>query len=252
MARFRTADGRAVPAVTADEMRAVDRVAVEDVGLSLLQMMENAGRRLASTARETATRSPADGPVVVLAGDGGNGGGGLCAARHLSNHGTPVRVVLDRGPGDLSGAAAAQHRVLAAAGVPVGTGVDLADAGVVVDALVGYGLEGPLRGRAGELAAACNRATAPTLSLDVPSGVDASTGARPGPAVVADRTLTLALPKHGLADGGGDLWLADIAIPPTVFERVGVPYRQPFGGRPAVPLTVDERDDEPSRPEGLS
>jgi NAD(P)H-hydrate epimerase len=91
-AAFRTDGGIDVPAVTADGMRAVDRVAVEDVDLGLLQMMENAGRILAETAVEMAP----EGEIAVFAGGGGNGGGGLCSARHLANRGRDVTIVLDR------------------------------------------------------------------------------------------------------------------------------------------------------------
>jgi len=97
---FRTESGRQVAAVTAAEMRDVDRTAVEEFGLSLLQMMENAGRNLARHVRDTGHE-----PVVVLAGNGGNGGGGLCAARHLANREVDVSVVLDRSPENLEGAA---------------------------------------------------------------------------------------------------------------------------------------------------
>ena len=108
--RFETADGRAVPAVTAATMREVDRVAVEEVGLPLLSMMENAGRALARVVRaERGGRR-----VVVLAGGGGNGGGGLACARHLANRDVPVEVVLDRDPAALAGATATQWRIVLA------------------------------------------------------------------------------------------------------------------------------------------
>jgi NAD(P)H-hydrate epimerase len=84
---WETPTGVRVPGVTADEMRAVDRVAVDDVGLQLLQMMENAGRGLATVVR---SRQPER--VVVVAGNGGNGGGGLACARHLANRGVEVSV----------------------------------------------------------------------------------------------------------------------------------------------------------------
>jgi NAD(P)H-hydrate epimerase len=223
---FWTSDGQAVPAVTAEEMGAVDRVAVEDVGLALKQMMENAGRNLAAQARELRT---ADEEVVVLAGNGGNGGGGMACARHLANRDIPVSVVLDRDPADLSGAAAQQHGILAAMDVPIGVGpVSVPDSsGLVIDALVGYGLSGPLGGVAADLV----RKTADadhTLSLDIPTGRNATTGAESGVAVAPDRVLTLALPKTGLADGDWDLWLADIAIPATVYDRLDIPYTGPF------------------------
>ena len=224
---FRTSDGRAVTAVTAEEMRAVDRVAVEDVGLALKQMMENAGRNLAAHARELRST---DGDVFVLAGDGGNGGGGMACARHLANRDISVSVVLDREPADLSGAAAQQHAVLLAMGVPVGVGPDAVpgDPALVVDALVGYGLSGPLGGVAADLVPTTADADS-VLSLDVPTGRDATTGAEPGAAVAPDRVLTLALPKTGLAGGDWDLWLADIAIPTTVYDRLAIPYSGPFG-----------------------
>jgi NAD(P)H-hydrate epimerase len=235
MVRFVTASGRRVPAVDAEGMREVDRVAVEEVGLALLQMMENAGRTLAANAREMA----GEGPVVVVAGAGGNGGGGLCAARHLANHGDDVRVVLDRDPEELSGAAATQYRVLSETGTPVGTAADaFDDAGLLVDALIGYGLDGLVEGRAAYLISATNRSDARVLSLDVPSGLNATTGERPGPSVSADRTLTLALPKTGLTTVR-DLRLADIGIPAGVYERVGVDYAQPFDGRPAVRVSPE-------------
>ncbi|RLM83512.1 NAD(P)H-hydrate epimerase, partial [Haloarcula sp. Atlit-7R] len=98
---FKTERGRVVSAVTADQMREVDRVAVDTVSLGLLQMMEHAGRNLAEVARETVestegTETAENGRIVVLAGNGGNGGGGICAARHLANGGIDVTVVLDR------------------------------------------------------------------------------------------------------------------------------------------------------------
>jgi NAD(P)H-hydrate epimerase len=114
---FRTGTGRQVPAVTAAEMREVDRVAVEEFGVSLQQMMENAGRNLARHVREVGA-----GPVVVLAGNGGNGGGGLCAARHLVNREIEVSVVLDRPPERLDGAPRRQYETLATMDVPVDDG----------------------------------------------------------------------------------------------------------------------------------
>jgi NAD(P)H-hydrate epimerase len=231
--RFVTDTGDEVPTVTTAEMREVDRIAVEEIGLGLLQMMENAGRTLAGFARELA-----DGPVVVLAGDGGNGGGGLCAARHLANHSCDVRVVLDRPATELTGAAATQYRILegtdaALGGTDLGAAVEAAT--LVVDAVVGYGLSGAPRGRAVDLIDACNAAATPVLSLDVPSGVDATTGDHPGKAVDADHVLTLALPKTGLA-GVDRLWLADIGIPPEVFRWAGIDYTGPFAGRYRIRL----------------
>jgi len=219
---FRTGDGEPVPAVTAEEMRRVDDVAVAAFGIDVLQMMEHAGRALAGAVRDRT-----EGQVTVLAGSGGNGGGGLCAARHLRNRGVEVRVVLDRSPEDLRGPAAHHHETLAAMDVPVAVGADAVadDAETVVDALVGYGLSGSLSGTAAALVAAIGDAPA-VVSLDVPSGLDATTGEALGVAVEADRVVTLALPKTGLAGLSGDLLLADIGLPDGVYDRLDIP---PFG-----------------------
>lgn len=223
---FRTKTGDPIPAVTAAEMREIDQVAVEEYGVSLLQMMENAGRNLAWHVREAG----AD-PVVVLAGNGGNGGGGLCATRHLANRDVAVSVVLDRPPERLDGAARTQYETLTAMGVPMDDGVDAftgRDAGTVVDAVVGYGLDGSLRGTAGELVDEVETLDATVISLDVPSGMVATTGERPGPSVEPDRVLTLALPKTGLVELRGDLYLGDIAIPAGVYHSLDIPYSSPF------------------------
>lgn len=240
---FVTDDGQSVPAVTTGEMREVDRVAVEEVGPELLQMMENAGRTLAEFARARTDES-----VVVLAGDGGNGGGGLCAARHLSNHAWDVQVVLDRPAAELTGAAATQYRILRGTDATLlETDVErcaLDDAGLVVDAVIGYGLRGAPRGPAGELVEASNATPTPVLSLDIPSGMDATTGESPGAAVDADTVLTLALPKTGLfeVESKVEVWLADIGIPREVYRRVGIGYDQPFAGNGRVRLHVDSPD----------
>jgi NAD(P)H-hydrate epimerase len=221
---FETPAGTPLTAVTAEEMRAVDRVATEEIDLSLLPMMENAGRNLAAVVR----KRRADRPVVVFAGGGGNGGGGLACTRHLANRDVPVEVVLDRDPGDLSGAAQTQYRALAAMEVTVRTDPPAATSdALAVDAVVGYGLDEALRSTAADLVEACNDA-ATTVSLDVPSGTNATTGAVPGAAAEADVTVTLALPKTGLGPNAGTLLLGDIAIPATVYERLDVPYRNPF------------------------
>jgi NAD(P)H-hydrate epimerase len=232
---FQTTTGTSVTAVTASEMAAVDRVAVDEFGISLLQMMENAGRNLAWHVRDTRT-----GAVTVLAGNGGNGGGGLCAARHLANRDIPIFVVLDRHPDELDGAARTQYETLAAMGVSVDHGVDALttqDVGVVVDALVGYGLDGPIRGTAAELVETLNETSAPVVSLDVPSGMDATTGKQPGACIDPNRIVTLALPKTGLSEVNTKLSLADIGIPAGVYESLDIQYSNPFDDSYWVALT---------------
>ncbi|MFQ5922743.1 MAG: NAD(P)H-hydrate epimerase, partial [Anaerolineales bacterium] len=107
---FVTEGGKVLPALTEDQMREVDRIAVEDFGLGVLQMMENAGRNLALHAIENVGDPNAE--IVILAGSGGNGGGGISCARHLRNRGYRVRLLLTKDPSELRGSAAAQFHIV--------------------------------------------------------------------------------------------------------------------------------------------
>lgn len=238
---FRTSSGLPVPAVTAQQMREVDRIAVEDFGLGILQMMENAGRHLAGSVIEMLGAEV--GEITILAGSGGNGGGGLCCARHLHNRGFRVWVVLSGERTAVRGATANQLRVLEAAGVePVESSrfrEVVRRARITVDALVGYSLRGAPRGTVAELIALCNEEALRVLSLDLPSGLDATTGETPGEVVRADRTLTLALPKTGLRNLAGELHLADIGILPEVYDRLGFSFQWPVSERYWVTLEAD-------------
>jgi NAD(P)H-hydrate epimerase len=214
---MRAVSRSAVPALTTEQMRAVDRAMVEDLHIELVQMMENAGRNLADLA---ITRfSPSS--VTVLAGPGGNGGGGLVAARHLVNRGSEVQVVL-AAPDRLTPVPAHQADILAQMGVS--TASRPAPADLVIDALIGYSLRGDPAGTAAELITWANDQAAPILALDTPSGLDLTTGAVGTPAIWATATLTLALPKVGLlnAPNVGELYLADISVPSLVYQRMGI------------------------------
>lgn len=184
----------AVPSVTAEEMRDVDAAMTRGFGIDLVQMMELAGFHLAELAVSLAATAAS---ITVLSGSGNNGGGGLVCARHLANRGYTPRVIFDRDLHELPEVTARQAHALTRIGVELSRR-DLAPTDLVIDALIGYGLKGAPAGRARQLIDAANRCDAPTLSLDVPSGLDPSTG-RPSPACIeADATLTLALPKTGL------------------------------------------------------
>jgi NAD(P)H-hydrate epimerase len=219
-----------VPAVTAAQMREVDRIMVEDLGISLLQMMENAGRALAEL-----TRIQLSGVrrrhVVVLAGRGGNGGGGMAAARRLAIWGAEVRVVLAHPETALAEAPMRQLGSLRAIGVPVHRPDEapslMHEADVVLDALLGYSLDGPPREPEAGLIRAANAHAIPILALDLPSGLDPDSGVPHDPTIRATRTMTLALPKVGLlrpeaATSVGELWLADISVPARAYASFGI------------------------------
>jgi NAD(P)H-hydrate epimerase len=237
---MRTVSRNLVPALTTEQMRAVDRAMVDDLHIELVQMMENAGRGLAELA---ITRfSPTS--VTVLAGPGGNGGGGLVAARHLANRGCQVQVVLSE-PARLTPVPAHQADILARMGVP--TASRPSTASLIIDALIGYGLQGDPTGAAAELITWANDQAAPILALDTPSGLDLTTGAVGTPAVRAAATLTLALPKVGLLDAPnvGELYLADISVPPLVYQRMGIPVPELFRQSSLLQIETITRTDDP-------
>ncbi len=227
----------AVPAVSAPEMAEIDRLAVDEFGISLPQMLEQAGSHLAEVARLELGGDLTDKLVVVAAGPGNNGAGGLVAARHLRNRGALVRVILARPVARLGAPAREQVATLLAMAVsccvPAYDVTDeeleamLAKADLVVDALLGYGVAGAPRGEVARQIASIRRSGSRVLSLDVPSGVDPDTGETPGLALAADATVTVALPKLGLLlkdgrDRSGRLYVADIGLPAELYRRVGI------------------------------
>lgn len=219
-------------------MREIDRIAIEETGPNLYQMMENAGRNLALLAIELLGERWQKTRVVVLAGSGGNGGGGFCAARHLANRNVDVRLCLAR-PERMGEVAAWQRKVFQYAG---GREIErrlLPDVrpDLILDALVGYGLKSAPDEGMTELIRWANSTQAGILALDVPSGLNATTGEAPGASIAPIWTMTLALPKTGLLpERTGELYLADIGIPAEAYRRLNLEYTDPFGPHFWVPL----------------
>jgi NAD(P)H-hydrate epimerase len=223
-----------VPAVTADQMREIDRIMVEDLHIELVQMMENAGRNLADLAqRRFRPRS-----VVVLAGIGGNGGGGLVAARHLANRGVAVSVVASRPDSEIAAVTAHQFDIVRRMHLPV---VDTPVGGdLAIDALIGYSIRGDPRQPAAGLIDWITDQPA-VLSLDAPSGLDVTTGRAGTPCVHATATMTPALAKVGLLRSPGtvgELYVADISVPAFAFARVGVEVGELFTDDSIVRVTT--------------
>jgi NAD(P)H-hydrate epimerase len=230
---YRTEHGTTIPAVTTEEMREVDYIAMEETGPNLYQMMENAGRNLAMTVLAELPADVGSTRIVVLAGTGGNGGGGICAARHLANRGLDVTLCVSR-PDALSEVPKFQRKIYAST---MGAVVDVDHlaslrAEIVVDAVLGYSLSDAPNGAAAEMIRWAmeqkRRDGSRIISLDVPSGLDATTGDAPGAHVTADVTMTLALPKTGLHPAAGApqetvgvVRLADIGLPSGLYTRFG-------------------------------
>lgn len=237
-----------LPVLSTDQMREVDRLMIEEYHIQLIQMMENAGRNLALLAARLLDGDVADRPIVVLAGRGNNGGGGLVAARHLLNWGAWVQLLLTHRPDEYQGVPAHQLSILQAMDAPLAwaeEGWELPPADLIVDALIGYGLAGAPRGSAANLIALANSSVAPILSLDAPSGLDTTGGQLYEPFIRAQATMILALPKTGLttpqvASAVGELYLADISVPPELYSRLGLNVPPIFAAGPLLHLTIED------------
>lgn len=216
-----------LPVLTTAQMAEVDRLMTAEYQISLIQMMENAGRNLAELARRQLAGQVADRSVVVLSGAGNNGGGGLAAARHLHNWGAQVYLQLAFDVDRLKEIPAHQLLALSAMELPSNQDLELEKADLIIDALIGYGLSGDPRPPVAGWIDAANNAGPPILALDAPSGLDTTSGIPGKPCIQAAATLTLALPKTGLMISQarpyvGDLYLADISVPPELYRRIGV------------------------------
>jgi len=236
--QFKSDSGLIFPAVTAEQVGEIDRIAMEETGPNLYQMMENAGRNLAVHSIEFLSRMRASAPVLVLAGAGGNGGGGICAARHLINHGVESVVCLAGMP--RSGTVPFfQLEIFQQSGGQI-VGAESLSAlkpGLILDALVGYRLQNEPRGLAARLIDWVAGQSVPVISLDVPSGINATTGNAPGVYIRPVQTLTLALPKTGLtAEACGHLYLADIGIPAKIYGKIGIGNVPSFGPEYILPI----------------
>ena len=217
--------------LTADEMARADTLAIAG-GVAGATLMENAGRAVAD---EVAKRFPDQESVVVLCGPGNNGGDGFVAARHLMERGYRVRLGFDGDLGRLPKDAAAMAKRFAGRIEPLSSDI-LTGAGVVVDALFGAGLARPIEGKLATLIGRVNASAVPVVAVDVPSGIDGSTGEVRGVAINAVATVTFfrLKPGHLLLPGRihcGAVQLADIGIPASVLAEIAP---KTFANEPAL------------------
>lgn len=212
-----------LPLLSTEQMIEVDRLMIEQYGINLLQMMENAGRVLAQLARERFLGN-AD-RVIVFAGTGGNGGGALVCARRLINWGVGVEICLSN-PDKLKEVPAHQLQILKQMDAKIREFSDLIvdSYDLIIDGLIGYSIKGSPSGVVAQMIHWINDQKASVLSLDTPSGIELTDGVVHHPVVNADATLTLALPKKGLMNEQvkpirGELYLGDISVPPQLYAR---------------------------------
>jgi NAD(P)H-hydrate epimerase len=211
-----------------DEVRELDRRAIEDFDVPSIVLMENAGRGCAELLMRL---NPERQPVVILCGPGNNGGDGFVIARHLDNAGWPVTAIYiaDRVP--TRGDAATNFRTAAASELlflqfPLGDGVvrdpvgsrvlelALADGPTtwVVDALFGTGLARPLAEPYAGVLAEVAASKCPVLAIDIPSGLDCDTGEPLGPTIRATHTATFVAPKRGFLNPSSKAWTGEVHV----------------------------------------
>jgi hydroxyethylthiazole kinase-like uncharacterized protein yjeF len=186
--------------VTAAEMRAIDRATSDRFGVPSLTLMENAGTAVAEHAL---THYPAAQRIVVFCGKGNNGGDGFVAARHLSEKGMVVQVILLAAPADLRGDAAEMYRKLPVSAVVVRSSDELksnrarfADAALYLDAILGTGFKPPVKGLYAEAIEILNQSHAPVIAVDIPSGADADAMMpQQGTVARADSIVTFTAPR---------------------------------------------------------
>ena len=221
-----------LPLVTAGRMREIDRLAAEQRGLRVIDLMENAGRAVAAETLAFLAalgQDPRSSRVAVCCGRGANGGDGLVAARVLKESCASVWVCLCAPRPEKTGTypepvAANLERVRALGLAPASAedaaalGAALERADVVLDGVLGTGASGPPAGAAARVISAIAASGKPVVSIDIPSGLDPDTGGHEGVCVTAALTLALGLPKQGLAAAQarpyvGVLKVLDIGFP---------------------------------------
>ncbi len=228
----------ALPIATARETGRIDARAIESYGIPSSCLMETAGARAADLVWEEYGRSGLR--AVVVAGKGNNGGDGFVIARHLLNMGAEVRVFILFPPEEVSGDPAIFLNAISKMGISIERAGDedslnrltsaAAESDLVIDAILGTGFAAPARGLIAESLTALAEVGTPVAAVDIPSGLDATTGAATPPFLRADLTVTFGALKRGLflmpaAEFVGKVALADIGIPGACLAEEEIPLQ---------------------------
>lgn len=237
--------------LTWDQMRELERRLADDFHVGPLEQTERAGSALAETAQALLAGRVEGKSIVVLAGVGPKGAAGMAAARHLHHAGTAVRVALSGPTAELQEMASHQYALLREHGLEA-WGLSLTpeqmaaqepirwtEADLLVDALLEPHLEQDPGGEPADLIRLINATRRPILAFDAPSGLSGDEGTIFSPCVDAVATLTLALPKRAHPEGWpvvGELWLADIGVPPALYQSMSLKAPDPFDGKPIISL----------------
>ncbi len=218
--------------VTSQQMREIDRKAIEENNLSGLTLMENAGSRIFQNLKNIYPDLRLK-KTVIFAGSGNNGGDGFVVARHLYNYGVKVKVFLLTPFNKIKGEAGENLNTINKMGVELieaeTTKLEeiqraIQNSDLIIDAILGTGLQGKVTGLKAKIIDLINIANKEVVAIDVPSGLNADTGRIEGPCIKAAHTITLALPKIGLlifpgASYAGKITIEDIGIPSYLLKN---------------------------------
>jgi NAD(P)H-hydrate epimerase len=212
--------------LTREQVRNVDRIAIEEFGIPGIVLMENAGRGCA----ESLIRRGVKGTVCICCGKGNNGGDGFVIARHLEIHRIPCEVALFADPEELSGDAATNCRILQRSGTPIHVlhpdpdpdrlSRLLQKSEWIVDALLGTGTRGEVREPFTTVIERINQSSKPVLAVDIPSGLDCDTGQPLGPCIEARVTGTFVARKTGFLEPGAERFLGEMEV-----IGIGIPLK---------------------------
>ncbi len=220
------------PAVSVEQIRELDRAAIEKYGLPSIVLMENAGRNVSNEIRRL-LRLRGSKSVCIVCGLGKNGGDGLVVARHLIDADFQVKVYVVGKADQFKGDALINYRILKNVRYPImeidsvteSFKADLRGSDIVVDALLGSGLNRPIEGLLKEVITAVNQFALRVISIDVPSGLDATTGEIQGVCIKASRTVTFTFTKKGFYVQQGPVCVGkvivrEIGIPKILTEKI--------------------------------
>jgi NAD(P)H-hydrate epimerase len=215
--------------LTREQVREVDRRAIEEYHIPGILLMENAARGAAAVARAMLRGKGGGRRVLILCGGGNNGGDGLAVARHLHNCGHEPIIGLCTDPATYKGDALVNWRIVEAMGLPTAAAtvdsIAAAGAELIIDAIFGTGLSQPPRPPFETYVQGVARAGRPVLAIDVPSGLDCDRGEPLGPCIHATMTVTFVAQKAGFANPRsrqftGRVVVADIGCPRELVAKV--------------------------------
>jgi len=211
--------------VTAKEMSAMDKYSIEQLHIPGIILMENAGTGIVKTALSILIH-PEEKYIHIYCGAGNNGGDGFVAARHFLNFGAKVDVFVLSSREQIKGDALTNLTILENTGHKINfidKVLETKTPDLIIDAMLGTGVKGSLKGVFADCVKHINSLNCPVLAVDIPTGVNADTGAIDDPAIIATHTATMALPKRGLLfspgrEHVGQLNVIDIGMPPKVID----------------------------------